>query len=70
MLVKKIKILIKLYSKCKANSVKYITRMCIEDMRIGAGFGVIRDSISKSFNIDKKTIQSSKNVENQKKVTL
>ena len=55
----KIKILIKLYSKCKANSVKYITRMCIEDMRIGAGFGVIRDSISKSFNIDKKTIQSS-----------
>ena len=55
----KIKILIKLYSKCEANSVKYITRMCIEDMRIGAGFGVIRDSISKSFNIDKKTIQSS-----------
>ncbi len=55
----KIKILIKLYSKSEANSVKYITRLCIEDMRIGAGFGVIRDSISKSFKIDKKTIQSS-----------
>ncbi len=55
----KIKILIKLYSKSEANSVKYITRMCIQDMRIGAGFGVIRDSISKSFNIEKKIIQSS-----------
>ena len=54
----KIKILIKLYGKSEANSVKYITRMCIQDMRIGAGFGVIRDSISKSFNIDKKIIQS------------
>ena len=54
----KIKILIKLYGKSEPSSVKYITRLCIEDMRIGAGFGVIRDSISKSFNIDKKLIQS------------
>lgn len=56
---RKLELLTKLYSKSEKNSVKYITRLCIEDMRTGAGFGVIRDAIANSFSVEKSKIQSS-----------
>lgn len=39
------------------SSSKYIIRTCLEELRIGVGEGIIRDALSKAFDIDKKTIR-------------
>ncbi|UCD04438.1 MAG: ATP-dependent DNA ligase [Candidatus Woesearchaeota archaeon] len=38
-------------------SAKYIIRTCLEELRIGVGEGIVRDSISQAFNVSKETVQ-------------
>lgn len=54
---KKIALVSELLSSANAVSAKYVVRTCLEDLRTGAGFGTLRDAISKAFNVDKKVIQ-------------
>lgn len=39
-------------------SAKYIIRTCLEELRIGVGEGIVRDSISKAFNVSKEAVQT------------
>ncbi|NLI62394.1 MAG: ATP-dependent DNA ligase [Methanosarcinaceae archaeon] len=50
--LKKIRILESLFSKATPGEVKYIVRIALQEMRIGVGEAIIRDAISKSFDID------------------
>lgn len=55
---KKISLVSELLSSASPASAKYVVRTCLEDLRTGAGFGTLRDAISKAFDIDKELIQS------------
>ncbi|MDR0900995.1 MAG: ATP-dependent DNA ligase [Methanobrevibacter sp.] len=50
---RKIAIVLELLSSASGTEAKYITRIIIEELRIGVGEGIIRDAISKAFNIEK-----------------
>jgi DNA ligase-1 len=47
----KIKNLQYLFNCATAEEVGYITRLAIEDMRIGVGEGIVRDAIASAFNV-------------------
>jgi len=55
---RKISLLKELFSNADPKSAKYILRTCLEDLRIGVGAGILRDSISKAFNVEKSSVQS------------
>ena len=54
---KKISLISELLSSASPVAAKYIVRTCIEDLRTGAGFGTLRDAISKAFDVPKNVIQ-------------
>lgn len=54
---RKISIIIELLSQASASEAKYLSRTIVEELRIGVGDGIIRDSISQAFNIDSKIIE-------------
>jgi DNA ligase-1 len=36
---------------------KYLVRTCLEDLRTGAGFGILRDAVADAFDVDVKNVQ-------------
>ena len=59
---KKLSLIKDLISNASANEAKFILRTCIGDLRIGVGAGVLRDSISKAFNVEKTLVQKAYNL--------
>lgn len=53
---RKISIILELLSSASATESKYICRTIVEQLRIGVGEGIIRDSLSDAFGIDKKIV--------------
>ncbi len=54
---KKIDVISELLSSTDAIGAKYLVRLLLEDLRTGAGIGVIRDAISETYDIEKSKIQ-------------
>jgi len=54
---KKIDILLGILSLASPLEAKYITRTILEELRVGAGEGIISDAISSAFNIDKEVVE-------------
>ena len=54
---KKVSIISELISSTSPGVAKYLVRLLLEDLRTGAGVGVIRDAISEAFELDKSKIQ-------------
>ncbi|HPU37378.1 MAG TPA: DNA ligase, partial [Methanothermobacter sp.] len=54
---KKINILLGILSLASPIEAKYITRTILEELRVGAGEGIISDAISLAFNIDKEVVE-------------
>ncbi len=61
---KKISYLADLLASATPDDSVYIIRTCLEELRVGAGTGVIRDAIAKAFDIDKKEVEAAHNVSN------
>ena len=55
---KKIGLIGELLSAADNVSAKYIVRTCLEDLRTGAGFGVLRDSIAEAFGVETEHVQT------------
>ena len=55
---KKIDLIADLLSAADKVSAKYIVRTCLEDLRTGAGFGVLRDSIAEAFGVETEHVQT------------
>ena len=55
---RKLNLISELLIHAKQNETKYIIRTILEELRIGVAKGIIRDAISKAFNIDKKTVEN------------
>jgi len=47
-----------LLSASNGVDAKYIVRTCLEDLRTGAGFGVLRDSIASAFDVEVANVQT------------
>ena len=54
---RKVSIISELISSTTPVGAKYLVRILLEDLRTGAGLGVIRDAISDAFDIEKSKIQ-------------
>lgn len=54
---KKINLVSELLTSASPEQALYITRTTLGDMRVGIGEGLIRDSISLAFNVEKKSVQ-------------
>jgi len=54
---KKMNIISELISSTSPVGAKYLVRLLLEDLRTGAGVGVIRDAIAETFELDKSKIQ-------------
>jgi len=55
--LKKVNLISELISSTSPTGAKYLVRLLLEDLRTGAGVGVIRDAIAESFDLDKSKIQ-------------
>ena len=55
---KKIGLIAELLSASNGVGAKYIVRTCLEDLRTGAGFGVLRDSIASAFDVEVSNVQT------------
>ncbi len=55
---KKVGLLKELLSSANPVSAKYIVRTCLYDLRIGAGSGIIRDSLAQAFDVEKEAVQT------------
>lgn len=54
---RKISIILELFSQATPLEAKYLSRTITEELRIGVGDGVVRDSIARAFDIDKKIVE-------------
>ncbi|RZD32382.1 MAG: DNA ligase [uncultured DHVE6 group euryarchaeote] len=54
---KKIELISELLISSNGVGSKYIVRTCLEDLRTGAGFGILRDAVADAFNVDVKNVQ-------------
>jgi DNA ligase 1 len=55
---KKIDLIAELLNAANGVGAKYIVRTCLEDLRTGAGFGVLRDSIASAFDVEVGNVQT------------
>ena len=55
---KKLNLIGELLVSAEPNEARYIVRLILETLRIGVAEGIVRDAISKSFNIDSKVIEN------------
>jgi len=55
---KKIDLIAEILSAARGVGAKYIVRTCLEDLRTGAGFGVLRDSIASAFGVEVGNVQT------------
>ncbi len=58
----KIDIVAGLLSHASPRDAKYIVRLIIGELRVGAGEGSVRDAISKAFNVDSKLVERAWNL--------
>ncbi|MDR1721944.1 MAG: ATP-dependent DNA ligase [Methanobrevibacter sp.] len=54
---RKISIILELLSSATGLEAKYISKTVLEELRLGVGEGIVRDAISQTFNVDKKTTE-------------
>ena len=54
---RKLQLIVELLIHSKSREAKYIVRIVLEELRIGVAKGIIRDSIAKAFDIDKKIVE-------------
>lgn len=54
---KKIGLISKLLESSNGVGSKYLVRTCLEDLRTGAGFGILRDAVADAFDVDVKNVQ-------------
>jgi len=54
---RKVQLLFKLYSSATPVEARFITRLLLGEMRLGVGEGIVRDSISKAFDIDRDKVE-------------
>ncbi|MBT3940790.1 ATP-dependent DNA ligase [Candidatus Woesearchaeota archaeon] len=54
---RKISLLKELLASSNGEESKYLVRICLNDLRIGIGEGVMRDSIALAFDVDKVAVQ-------------
>ena len=59
---KKVQLVAELLGNAKPIEAKFIVRTILEDLRVGVKEGVIRDSISKSFDIDVNNVEDAFNL--------
>ena len=55
---KKVGLISELLGASEGSEAKYIVRTCLEDLRTGAGFGVLRDAIADAFEVDVSNVQN------------
>ncbi len=60
----KTSILAELLSSASSEEGKYIVRTVLEEMRVGVGEGIVRNAVSKAFDIDKDIVEHAYNVRN------
>jgi len=60
----KLSILADLLSSASAKEAKYIVRSVMEEMRVGVGEGIVRNSIAKAFKVSKEDVEWAYNVRN------
>ena len=53
----KVSLLKELLASSNGAEAKYIIRTCLGDLRVGIGEGIMRDSISQAFDVDKAAVQ-------------
>ena len=54
---RKIGLISELLGSSNGVGAKYIVRTCLEDLRTGAGFGILRDAVADAFDVDVKNVQ-------------
>lgn len=54
---RKILLLTGLYGQSTPLEAKYITRLIMNEMRLGVGEGIVRDAIARAFGIDEETVE-------------
>jgi DNA ligase-1 len=54
---KKIGLISELLEYSNGVGSKYLVRTCLEDLRTGAGFGILRDAVADAFDVDVKNVQ-------------
>ncbi len=59
---KKVQLVSELLGNAKPIEAKFIARTILEDLRVGVKEGIIRDAISKAFNVDVKEVEDSFNL--------
>jgi DNA ligase 1 len=57
----KVSLLKELLSSANGDEAKYIIRTCLGDLRVGIGDGIMRDSISQAFEVEKADVQKAYN---------
>ncbi len=58
---RKISLIKELFSSADPLSAKYITRTLLEELRVGAGKGILRDAIAKAFDVDASIVEAAWN---------
>lgn len=53
----RIKNLLYIFSSCTPEEARYLSRLSIEDLRIGVGEGIVRDAISRSFDLTPQEVE-------------
>lgn len=54
---RKINLITDILSLAKPKEAKYLTRMILEELRVGVGEGIMRDAIAKAFKVDPKIVE-------------
>ncbi len=54
---KKIGYITELLSSAEPIEARYISRLILEEMRLGVGEGIVRDAVAQSFNVDPKLVE-------------
>ncbi len=54
---RKIKYIVELLNSCSPGEVKYLVRLILGEMRLGVGEGIVRDAISKAYNVDPQLVE-------------
>jgi DNA ligase 1 len=53
----RLKLIEDIFANTNASGAKYFTRMVLNQMRIGVGYGTLSRAIAKTFNVDAKTVE-------------
>ncbi|OFV68203.1 MAG: DNA ligase I, ATP-dependent (dnl1) [Candidatus Syntrophoarchaeum caldarius] len=54
---KKVRLLVDLFLQASPLEVRYLSRLVLEELRIGVGEGIVRDAIAKAFEVDVELVE-------------